>query len=281
MRHKTAGWAALIIMAFAAFTAHAQGIGGLRPPPVVPRPPGTAGVVQDMAKALGSFRYVIPAGTQRGVNGVMFTATGQIAEVTNRGIGTALKSTITTEMTYYPHAQGVARSPGIRHDVTSERNSLKQRQVSVAADGRAWNEPEPGGKATVVTNAAAARLAEIWMSPHGLIWAALDKEGKGLAAGVTSSVQGGKTVLTIPVDGISIQARLNAEHRPEYVSARIKHPQLGNALLEFEYSDYRDFEVAYGVYFPARIVKKLNRRSVMDVTVDEYHTNPYIVFPLP
>ena len=294
MRLKTTGGTALIVMAFAALTAfpaHAQGIGGLRPPPVVLRPAGAAGVVQDMAKALGSFRQVIPAGTQRGVNGVMFTATGQLAEVTRAGIGAPLPASITTEITYYPHSQGVARSPGIRHDVTTQRKGGKQREakqrqarqreVWAAADGQAWNEPEPGGKATAAASAAAARLAEIWMSPHGLIWAAVDKDGKALAPGVSSDVQGGKTVLTIPVGGMSIQARLNAEHRPEYVAARIKHPQLGTALLEFEYSDYRDFEMAYGVYFPARIVKKLNRRTVMDVSVNEYHTNPYSVFPLP
>ena len=92
--------------------------------------------------------------------------------------------------------------------------------------------------------------------------------------------QGGKKVLTIPIDAIPARVTLGADNRPEKVESSIKHPTLGETTVEINYSGYRDFE-HYGVFFPTHIVEKLGGRPVFDLTVTEFHTNPYIVFPVP
>ena len=156
-----------------------------------------------------------------------------------------------------------------------------ERRILVAAGDQAWNEVTPGGNATPAKDTLSDRMLHLWTTPHGLIWAALTPDGKDIAKGVTLSQEAGKMVLTIPLNGVPAKVTLDADNRPAKVEAQIKHPVLGNTSLEIDYSDYRDFERAYWVYFPAHIVEKLGGKIVQDLTVTNFHTNPYVVFPVP
>jgi len=222
-------------------------------------------------------------GQTHGVNGILFVASGKMTEVLSAASWPEYKvSKLSEELTYYTFSQGVAKSPGTRMDFSIiDSTGQKQRKIFAAAGNVAWDEATPGGNATPATETASDRLLHIWLTPHGLIWAALTADGKGIANGVTMSQENNKTVLVIPVNGVPVKVILGTDNRPEKVEARIKHPILGDTSLEINYSGYRDFEHAYGVYFPAHIEEKLGGRTVLDLTVMEFHTNPYIVFPVP
>jgi hypothetical protein len=145
-----------------------------------------------------------------------------------------------------------------------------------------WDQPDVTSAATPVSSALAGdRLLQAWLMPGGLVWAALTTDGTKAKEGVQVSNKDGKTILTIPISGTSLVATLNGDKFPAHVEARIKHPVLGETLLTVDYSGYRDFEQAYYVMFPEHIVEKLGGHTVLDLTVTEAHTNPYVVFPLP
>jgi hypothetical protein len=247
--------------------------------------PGDAmATVKTVADRLGMLRSVQPpGGTLRGVDGILFLAKGTIATPRPSGpwpISTVMK--LTTEVTYFPYSQGIAVSPGIRWDFTLVGTDGKpQRKVLAAAGIFGWNQTDLDGPATPAADAVDERLREIWMTPQGLIWAALTPDGKGLADGVTVSKERSHVVLTIPQNGDPMKVTLNEQNRPAKVEARVHDSVLGDTTLEVTYAGYRDFENAYGVFFPAIIIEKLGGRTVLDVTVSEFHSNPYIVFPVP
>jgi hypothetical protein len=272
MRGKTLSILALVGIATIAICA--------QPPPV-----GDAmATVKTVADRLGMLRTVQPpGGTLRGVNGILFVAHGTMATPQAGATWpTRTVSKLTTEVTYYRFSQGMAVSPGMRWDFTlAAADGKPERQVQVAAGSFAWNETEPGGTAIPAMETADERLREIWLTPQGLIWAALTPDGKGLANGVTVSQEGHDVVLTIPENGTPVKVTLDVQNRPARVETRVKDPVLGDTAVETTYSGYRDFENAYGVFFPTRIVQKLGGHTVLDLTVTEFHTNPYVVFPVP
>lgn len=249
--------------------------------PPFAKAPGAMGVVQTMSYALGLLRRV--GGATRGVNGIFFLASGTMSEPAAGGTWTNYKMPKSTiEMTYYTYHQGVIESPGSRWDCTLVgADGKEQRRIFVSAGKYAWNEETPGGKATPEMAALDLRQKQIWLSPQGLVWAALAADGKSLAEGVTMSQEGGKTVLMIPVNGQPAKVTLGAYSRPEKVETRVKDPVLGDTSIEIDYSDYRDIEDAYGVFFPAHIVEKLGGHTALDITVNDFHTNAYSVFPVP
>jgi hypothetical protein len=243
--------------------------------------PGTMGVVQVMSYNLGMLRRV--GGATHAVNGVFFIANGTMSEVGKDKSFTEYKvPKATVEMTYYKFKQGVVESPGSRWDFSLVDSSGKMvRKIFAAAGKYAWDEDTPGGKATPVADAAAYRLTLNSLSPQGLIWQVLTPDGKGLAAGVKQDDEGGKIVLTIPVNGVPAKVTLGTLNRPEKVETRVKHPVLGDTPIELDYSDYRDIEGSYQIFFPGHIVEKLGGHTVLDITVTEFHTNAYSVFPVP
>ncbi len=246
--------------------------------------PGVAGYLQKSAYALGSWRRV--SGGARpffGVNGVYFIANGTMSEAQPGGAWVDYKvPSVTVEMTFYNFQQGVLSSPGYRWDYTlTDSNGKKQRKILAAAAGSSWNEETPGGKATPVPNAAAYRLLHNSLSPHGLLWAAFTPDGKGVVEGVKMSEEGGKTIVTIPINGVPAKVTMNSDLRPEKVETRVKHPVLGDTTIEFDYLNYKDIEVGYGIFFPEHFIEKVGGRTVVDLTVTEFHTNAYSIFPVP
>jgi hypothetical protein len=243
--------------------------------------PGDAfGVVQAMSDALGEFRH---SDTHpRVVKGISFIANGTMADLQAKEPWPQYKvSKLTTEITYYTFTQGVVKSPGVRWDFTLINPQRQtERRILAAAGDSAWDEATPGGTVSPTTDTATNRLQQIWWTPHGLLWAALTSNEKSLVKGVSVADEGGKKVLTIPIEGLPAKVTLGADNRPEKVESRIKHPLLGEIGVEINYSGYRDFE-HYSVFFPTHIVEKFGGHTVLDLTVTEFHTNPYIVFPVP
>jgi hypothetical protein len=288
MKIMTKVWVGLLLagIAFGTVPARAQEEDPAHPEkekgaPPFKEAPGALGYLQRASYSLGMLRRV--GGSTHAVTGIMFNANGTMSDAGPGGTWTEYKvPKVTVEMTYNNFHQGVVQSPGARWDYSLVgSNGQTQRKIFAAAGTAAWDEATPGGAASPAMNAAAYRLTLNFLTPHGLLWEALTADGKGISEGVKMTQEGGKTILMIPVNGVPAKVTMGDDHRPEKVETRIKHPILGDTPVEITYSNYKDIEIGYGIYFPEHVVEKLGGHTVLDLTVTEFHTNPYSVFPVP
>ena len=166
--------------------------------------------------------------------------------------------------------------PAMRLDTTRiGPDGNEQRLIRVVRGGRAWDERLPGVDPTEVADVAPHRLRQIWLTPQGVITAAVNNPDA-----VTVGSRAGQTTLTVEIDGTPVTATLDENSRPASVEIMIDHPVLGQTLLEAEYTDYVDWPIL-DVYFPSRIVHRLGGETTLDITVTEFYQNPYVVFPTP
>jgi hypothetical protein len=170
------------------------------------------------------------------------------------------------------------RLPAVRVDfVRVGPDGREERSIHVVRDKLAWNETEPGiGATPAPADAVAQRRRDVAILPHGFMRAVLQADPKS----VRISRERGKTVITAPFDGITLKGTLGADQRPEKVEMPIKHPVLGDTVVEATYQGYKDFE-GYEVFFPAHIVLKIGGRVLYDLTVSKHETAPYLVWPVP
>src|SRR5712691_4314728 len=186
------------------------------------------------------------------------------------------------KITAYHGAIGYDAPGGMRVDFTRTNpdGAMPQHQILVVAGKYAWNEAKYGMNATPAMETANDRLLQLWMTPAGVVKAARNAGDK-----TKVSVEGANTVLTFPVGTTMVKATLNARNFIDRVEARVKHPVLGDTILETTYSDYGDWnEAGYksDVMFPRHIVQKIGGLPILNLTITKTNTqNPYVVFPVP
>lgn len=153
------------------------------------------------------------------------------------------------------------------------------RQVFVALDGHAWNEPSQ----TPVPDPAAAevRLLDIWLTPHGFIKAAL---ASGQATAITRP-QGGRMVTIVSFLALGkyrVNGTIGPEHLVDHVQTWIANPVLGDMLYETRYSDYKDFG---GVKHPTWLHTHQGDFGLypadnsLDIRVSDVIVNPPVAVP--
>jgi glyoxylase-like metal-dependent hydrolase (beta-lactamase superfamily II) len=140
-----------------------------------------------------------------------------------------------------------------------------QRTVLVVSDKFAWQEGAP----QAVPNPAAVedRLRQLWITPHGVIKAALANVGK---------VEG--NIISFNAAGRAIKASLNEQNLIEKVSYLSSAEVVGDYPIEITYSDYADFG---GVKFPRRIVQTEDGHPTLDITVAAVRPNASVAIEVP
>jgi len=181
--------------------------------------------------------------------------------------------------------------PASRLDFTA----ANARTVRVVKKDRAWNEEKPGIKPSASSNAT-YRAQAIWLMPHAAIHAAAFASAKKCLDGKPCEVplaitkEDGKTVLTTSVNGVSYKTTLNSDNRPERVEATIAMPGGAPKKVVATYSGYRNGQSLgqqaldkfhTGTYWPGRIVHEIDGTKVLDITMTEGWSNPYMIFPEP
>jgi hypothetical protein len=165
--------------------------------------------------------------------------------------------------------------PAIRSDVTWRDGAGQEvRQIRVANGRHAWDETEPGVGASATRDSAAERLLQVWLTPHGVLRAMVEARAKDPGA-VTVARHDQATVLSMVLEGGPLEVELDGEQRPR----RLRWKLAGRAI-EVEYSDYKDWELL-DVFFPQRIVQRVDGRVVLALDVTDFRSNPYVVFPVP
>jgi len=143
----------------------------------------------------------------------------------------------------------------------------EQRQLQAVSGTQAWNqvgENSPTPALAAVTD----RLHQLWITPHGVIKAAMKHN-----ATVEAQTEGGKniSVISFAVPGqLKVKAFINERNLVNKVESWSTNPVLGDMLTETTYSDYKDFG---GVQFPTRITQKQAGFATLDLTVSEVKLN--------
>jgi hypothetical protein len=169
------------------------------------------------------------------------------------------------------------------------------RTIRVVKKDRAWNEEKPGINPSPSGNAA-FRAQEIWLTPHGAIHAAAFASAKKCLDGKECDVplqvakEDGKSVITASVNGQSYKTTLGADNRPERVETVIKLPSGALQKIAAIYSGYRNGastgggaldKFHSGTYWPGRIIQEIDGKKVLDITMTEGWSNPFVIFPEP
>ena len=154
------------------------------------------------------------------------------------------------------------------------------RQIWVLSGNFAWDivgqNAVPAAPERDMRTAVDGRLAQIWVTPHGFIKAAIANR----ATIKTETVRGvnKKTISFTAPNKAKFEGLLNEQNLVERIATWFDNPVLGDTTFEAVFRDYRDFG---GVKFPTRILQRNGGYPVLDVTITEVKPNVATVFEAP
>jgi glyoxylase-like metal-dependent hydrolase (beta-lactamase superfamily II) len=140
-----------------------------------------------------------------------------------------------------------------------------QRTTQIVSGKSAWSE----GGAQPAPNPAAVteRLRQIWLTPHGVVKAAL-------ASGVPTD----SNVFTFKAEDRDIKVTLNQQNLVEKVEYLTTNSVVGDVPVEVTYSDYAQFGT---VQFPKHIVEKQDGFPTLDIMINDVQPNAAVSLPVP
>jgi glyoxylase-like metal-dependent hydrolase (beta-lactamase superfamily II) len=150
----------------------------------------------------------------------------------------------------------------------------EQRQIFLVSGNHAWN--QVGDATNPVPVAVAERRHQLWITPHGVIKAALAHN-----AAVQSRTEGDKkfTTVAFTVPGqMKVNAIVNDRNLIERIESWVANPVVGDMQVETIYSDYKDFG---GVKFPTKVQQKAGGFPALDLTVTEVEPNAAVDILVP
>ena len=164
------------------------------------------------------------------------------------------------------------KTPSRRLEKIRVRGGKEHKVVQAVVDRLAWD--EIGAVMRPVSYAAAERLQQIWMTPHGFIKAALTSKADSVVE--TSNVASRTKVSFVLGDKFQFRGWIDSENLLTKVETWIGDSEgyfgvLGDLLVETIYSDYQEFQ---NIRFPTRIVQNWDGFPVLEITVKDVESNP-------
>jgi glyoxylase-like metal-dependent hydrolase (beta-lactamase superfamily II) len=150
----------------------------------------------------------------------------------------------------------------------------EQRQVLLVSGSHAWN--QPGDTAIPTPVAVVDRLHQLWITPHGVIKAAMAHN-----ATIQARTEGGKKMTTISFmdrGQFNVTAFVNDQNLVEKVESWVANPVLGDMLTETTYADYQAFG---NVKFPTRILQRQGGFPALDLTANAVQPNVSVDIQVP
>jgi glyoxylase-like metal-dependent hydrolase (beta-lactamase superfamily II) len=149
--------------------------------------------------------------------------------------------------------------------------SGQQRNDEFVSGEIAWN--QAGSTATPAPRAVTDRIHQLWITPHGVLKAALRNGARA------QSGDGGSTVVSFEVSGrFTASAVIGADGLVRRVDSVFADPVLGDTPVVTTYQEYRTFD---GVQFPMLIRQSMGDYPVLDLVVKEVQVNPALAMPVP
>jgi glyoxylase-like metal-dependent hydrolase (beta-lactamase superfamily II) len=140
-----------------------------------------------------------------------------------------------------------------------------QRTIQVVSGQSAWS--EGGAQPAPNRGAESERLRQIWLTPHGVVKAA-----------VASGAQADGNTINFKAEGRDVKATLNDQNLVERVEYLTTNSVVGDVPVEVTYSDYAKFG---DIQFPRHIVEKQDGYPTLDITVSEVQPNAAVSLPVP
>src|SRR6266705_2444839 len=154
------------------------------------------------------------------------------------------------------------------------------RQIWVMSGNYAWDVAGqiavPAAAERDIRTAVDGRLAQIWMTPHGFIKAAIANHGTAKPEIVRGAK---KTVVSFTAPNkANFEGLLNEQNLVEMITTRFDNPVLGDIAFEAVFRDYRDFG---GIKFPTHMLQRNAGYPVLDVTITDVKPNGSASFEVP
>ena len=143
--------------------------------------------------------------------------------------------------------------------------AIDQRTIQVVSGKSAWS--EGGAQPAPNPGAVSDRLRQIWLTPHGLVKAAL-------ASGAVADAN----VFTVKAEGRDVKVTLNQENLVERVEYLIGNSVVGDVPVVVTYSDYATFG---DIQFPKHVVEKQDGFDTLDLTITDVQPNAAVSLPVP
>ena len=149
--------------------------------------------------------------------------------------------------------------------------SGQQRNDQFVSGEMAWN--QAGSTATPAQRAVTDRIHQLWITPHGVLKAAL-RNGARARPG-----DAGTTIVAFEVQGrFTASAVIDADGLVRRVESVFADPVLGDTPVVTTYQEYRTID---GVQFPMLIRQTMGGYPVLDLVVKEVLVNPALAMPVP
>jgi glyoxylase-like metal-dependent hydrolase (beta-lactamase superfamily II) len=143
--------------------------------------------------------------------------------------------------------------------------AIEQRTNQVVSGKFAWTEGAAGSAPNA--NAVADRLRALWLTPHGVVKAAL--ANNAVAEG---------NVARFTVEDRDVTVTLNDQNLVERVEYLASNSVIGDYPIVITYSDYADFG---GVQFPRHIVETQDGFETLDLAIASVTPNAPVSLPVP
>src|SRR5262245_51916980 len=143
--------------------------------------------------------------------------------------------------------------------------AIDQRTNQVVSGKFAWT--EGGAQPAPNPGAVSDRLRAIWLTPHGVVKAAL-------ASGAPAE----GNVFTFKAEDRDVKVTLNDQNLVERVEYQTTNSVVGDVPVELTYSDYAQFG---NIQFPKHIVEKQDGFPTLDITIDNVQPNAAVSLPVP
>jgi glyoxylase-like metal-dependent hydrolase (beta-lactamase superfamily II) len=140
-----------------------------------------------------------------------------------------------------------------------------QRTTQIVSGTNAWS--EGGAQPAPNPGAVTDRLRQIWLTPHGVVKAAL-------ASGAPVDTN----VFTFKAEDRDVTVTLNPDNLVEKVAYLITNSVVGDVPVELTYSDYAQFGT---IQFPKHIVEKQDGFPTLDITINDVQPNAAVSLPVP
>ena len=156
----------------------------------------------------------------------------------------------------------------------------EQRQIWVLSGTYAWDmvgqNAVPPAVERDMRSAVDGRMAQIWLTPHGFIKAAMAAN----AAARAETVRGAKkTAISFTTPSkVKLEGLLNDQNLVERIETWVDNPVLGDMMIEAVFSEYKDFG---GVKFPTRILQREGGYPVLDLTITDVKPNAAAAIEVP
>jgi glyoxylase-like metal-dependent hydrolase (beta-lactamase superfamily II) len=140
-----------------------------------------------------------------------------------------------------------------------------QRTIQVVSGKNAWS--EGGAQPAPNPGAVSERLRQIWLTPHGVVKAA-----------IASGVPADGSAFTFKAEDRDVKVTLNQQNLVERVEYLTTNSVVGDVPVEVTYSDYAQFG---DIQFPKHIVEKQDGFPTLDIMVTDVQPNAAVSLPVP